>query len=1181
MLTLLKLYCNKHKPLNKILSFILLFSMVAGLFTNSFALNIFADNGNMSAIKVKSVTNSPYFIQRLWLEPNTEYVFSYMYSGSPANDIMMKGTNEKEFAHSDREIDKNIKKIIRTFTVSDANDPEATVGTDSNVGKIQALVGIRLGSNNTDAIGSYYGGFTVYKKNDVTETNLFIDNNYESIGERDSGFTWNGLWNTNIKNNFTKVSLENNENFKRGYGVLSVSKGTQSYVGQWKKLNNNATYVTSFYYTPTVNPTHIKIAKNESKNDFFAINSIIYDESSLKATVEFTVKRDSVTVAYALSKGITLGTKEALAYVGIEFTATDNGCIYDWQLYKKSDQSKTNLFDDPTFTNLTAKANGGNWYNINGESPSNRFSVKGLMEVGGIEAFHSPDIGGSGEYVLVSNGKNDAYMTQEVSLEIGKNYYFSYYYRESTAKSYAIIKNRDAFAKGNIPIIGLTEDSEYYKVTVEFTVPEDADADAMKPGNAFLNLGIRATKNKTQYYYDFKVWAADDAEEKNLFVDGNFKYLGYKWKQKYWEESDIYSKTALSGIEGGINYFKLPTIEDFKKGDGTKYAIKTDGQKNPFFFQRVSLDPNKIYSFSFYHVNKISQEVYSGEARLFKQLRDKSNLPDDNIVSIIDDREWNKTTTTFMPFKLTDEDVMEDPDKPGNVLMYVGVRCWEEVMYYYGFELYDTDDPNQENMLLDLDFNYMGLTWIQMYWTEADRFMKIPVESLERGVEYFKKVRGPDIKVTEGPKMMSYGCNGSNGRLYIDLPYSVKKNVSNGKYYIVNISIRPTEGRPPAGFVTSSYNGGTTNVAPIKVNGYKYTFYLQERYKFRLGINFAKNTSGYVSNLEMYEADLNQNITGTKNLASFFGKDGCFSDWTIQSGLRWFDLDGGTVGTYPGELPEDYNGRITGRLVDMPEGYLVLENPGVWWKPEDAAEGTVTAVGSVSGTVKNSSHRSVSSAKIILSPMGEGARISAFTDKNGSFNFKNVPVGGYNLYLVEDDGNELLYSEDVWVESMGDAVSLKLTYDSKSTDIEKNVITTGTVKGYIVDKNGNPIKDLILLLDSEEITAITDENGYYEFKDVEVGLHNVMIKKENGKPLTIANIKVNEGVAYQLQTSDGQPIVYDKDAVVSSVKISPKPNHKSPDKNEDDNYYFLIIIAVIILIGGIGAFLIIKKCKQK
>ena len=484
--------------------------------------------------------------------------------------------------------------------------------------------------------------------------------------------------------------------------------------------------------------------------------------------------------------------------------------------------------------------------------------------------------------------------------------------------------------------------------------------------------------------------------------------------------------------------------------------------------------------------------------------------------------------------------------------------------------MYETDSSEQKNILKDTDFDFIGKYWFQYYFEEYPYFFsQVELNKLDGGMDYFEKISGPDIPVPLGDKMMTYGAGDGGGTLYIHLPYTVKKKQTDGKYYILTVNIRPTEGRAPTGFLISTYSGGTTPVTPISVDGYTYKFFVQERYNFRLGIKIARYTSGYISGLEMYEADLNQNIVGTKNVATAFGDNGTFADWNIQPGSRWFETEKGCRGLYPGELPTDYEGRTCGKLVPMPKDYFVLANPGEWWNPADVVEPGSDEVGVVTGIIKDKSGKAVASATVRLVSMNGEKTFDATTDKNGKFTIKNVPVGGYDLYIVEDDGTQVSFADTVWVNEKGDTVELSFVYTGNGINVDKEIISGGIINGYILDKNGAPIKNLTIMLE-DGTSVTTDEKGFFEFLSVPVGIHSVYIKTENGK-LKIADIQVSEGVAYQLTAADGSYLVYDAEGgKVSSVK--------------KENSFLTIVIAIssaVVLVAAVVIFIIILKKRKK
>ena len=65
--------------------------------------------------------------------------------------------------------------------------------------------------------------------------------------------------------------------------------------------------------------------------------------------------------------------------------------------------------------------------------------------------------------------------------------------------------------------------------------------------------------------------------------------------------------------------------------------------------------------------------------------------------------------------------------------------------------------------------------------------------------------------------------------------------------------------------------------------------------------------------------------------------------------------------------------------------------------------------------------------------------------------------------------------------------------------LDLNAPIGGTVKGRLVDENGKPIEGATLILRSDPITVITDENGNFIFTNVPAGTHTLHLVDKNGK----------------------------------------------------------------------------------
>lgn len=577
----------------------------------------------IKAIKVSMVSYSPYFVQQVWLEPNTEYVLSYLYSGVlPSDTVAVKGINQSSFKKEAVATETGeYNRASMTFTITDAADSDATMGTGENAGKIMAYVGIRNSKDNTAALNTYYADFTLCKKSDESKTNIIRNGEFDSLGTLSDSAVWNCLNKKVSAANFYSVEVVGENLFKKQNGLIKVAGAqiNQSYIGQWVELEDGATYYTSFYFTTGINVKHFVIEKDTSKEKHFTIENITYDNEYLKATVKFTAKSDEVTKAYARSVKYT--GDGVLAYISFSAAALDNGYIYDWQLYKEGAEDE-NLFKDKKITQLGAERDGGCWYSIDRIAPStSRFSLETLDNAGGKDAFLIPkDLATpGGNNVLQSSGRFDFLLLQAVPLKPGKNYKFSYYYKSASEATCTMVTsptNTDGSIHTNI--INKTADKDYYKLTVEFKAPKigefDAAEDPENPGNVIVYVGVRAVSGRTQYYYDFRLYESGKTEDDNILLDNDFKYLGYKWKQRYYEAFAFASSVSLSSLEGGFEFFHRVDTNKLT-GGGTNYVIKVSGEYTPFLLQKVSLTPGVTYSFSYYHSNVISKgNCFTGTA---------------------------------------------------------------------------------------------------------------------------------------------------------------------------------------------------------------------------------------------------------------------------------------------------------------------------------------------------------------------------------------------------------------------------------------------------------------------------------------------------------------------------------------------------------------------------------------
>ena len=77
-----------------------------------------------------------------------------------------------------------------------------------------------------------------------------------------------------------------------------------------------------------------------------------------------------------------------------------------------------------------------------------------------------------------------------------------------------------------------------------------------------------------------------------------------------------------------------------------------------------------------------------------------------------------------------------------------------------------------------------------------------------------------------------------------------------------------------------------------------------------------------------------------------------------------------------------------------------------------------------------------------------------------------------------------------------------------------------TFVGIVVDKDGNALSDRIVEMHSSVQTARTDENGSFQFNDVEFGTHTIFIKDANGNIITQREFNIIQGSPLALNGND-------------------------------------------------------------
>jgi len=211
-------------------------------------------------------------------------------------------------------------------------------------------------------------------------------------------------------------------------------------------------------------------------------------------------------------------------------------------------------------------------------------------------------------------------------------------------------------------------------------------------------------------------------------------------------------------------------------------------------------------------------------------------------------------------------------------------------------------------------------------------------------------------------------------------------------------------------------------------------------------------------------------------------------------------------------------------------------------------EASVTRTGSINGIIIDEQENSLNGVQVTV------GNKTASTRSDGSYFIEDLEVGDYNL-TASLEGYE--------------DKSVQITVEDGSNSIEKlqmsreDEISTGDIKGVIIDENEDPMKNVEIMVNNK--TDFTDDDGSFLIKGVEVGEHTLTAYydqyQEKSKTITIEEGEKNVG---QIQM-EAANIVSDVDELEKELNnleeddeavIILKPGKYESRIKIDDEYQF-------------------------
>lgn len=651
------------------------------------------------------VSNYCFFGQEAEVTIGKTYVFTYKYAPGLSNEIhIFKNRREDAVDFEKIQIPERNNFYYRAVRFT----------ADSS----KIWVGFRI----IDDIPYYMycGDFCLYDT-EQPKTNLLKDANFNENGytlsekwtnpyglSANSGYAYGGFSIEDIsKAGGSEIFKKNPEDLK--YALRLDKALSYQWFGQQVALEKGKTYVFTYKFSKGSN-AYPCVYRNMKETPVFTDK--YEDEFTRTTVVSFSPPADSLENA----------TGQKLIWVGIR-TGEPRGAdeyLFDFRLYS-TDEPNLNLFEDSDFIAGSDFFDGNIWKTAWNLPVDSGFTKVKLENAGGTGIFEKKKM--TGNILCLSPYLYYEFFGQQVELEIGKTYVFSYYHSKGDNSYPNIFKD---LSEGSVKADVKSEGLNYFKKTVIFTPPPDA-LDG-KNGKKLIWVGIRSGEKRKadEYCGGFSLYDTE-APGKNLFIDCGMTDIGNKWCNAYG------GKTAAGFTVTDAQTVSAPQM--FRKSISNKYIIKmSDTASYQWFGQQVALEYGKTYKFSYLY----SPED-TGIPVIYKNLHEEAIKPSE----ITEDENFFMKTVTFTP----SADALTDSS--GKKLIWVGIRGGEKSLspvYYGNFRLYNANEP-QKNLFRDGDWleNYDVINkdcWRSAWGDEiSDCFTKVTAEQDGKGDIFSRTVK--------------------------------------------------------------------------------------------------------------------------------------------------------------------------------------------------------------------------------------------------------------------------------------------------------------------------------------------------------------------------------------------------------------------------------------------------------
>lgn len=338
----------------------------------------------------------------------------------------------------------------------------------------------------------------------------------------------------------------------------------------------------------------------------------------------------------------------------------------------------------------------------NSESTGSNFTIGALL------LNQSAVTDSSKTYMIQNNGTRDyAKFGQVFSLDKNASYSYSVsykYFNQNESRPIIMYKTAAGGKFTELKTYTETEDENYYRTILEFTIPEDAYT---IDGKAEIMVGYTSgKKGSSGYFYDFLLYNLSDTSKTNMFSNSLFKQGFKDWTGDAKGYAVITAEGELS-YNSGEAKLKVADESLFKKKFlSGKYMVYNTGTANyGKFGQLFEVEPGTSYVFSC-QVKYIGQSACKPIAMYFRQTAPNTHVTIEWTESVEDKDNSSFTGTVTIP---EDANVLSN----GKVELFVGYTTGATGAnaYFADFLLYNAEDTAKTNMFTNADFKFGFVDW--------------------------------------------------------------------------------------------------------------------------------------------------------------------------------------------------------------------------------------------------------------------------------------------------------------------------------------------------------------------------------------------------------------------------------------------------------------------------------------